>query len=354
MKIIFSGGGTLGPVVPLLAISEIYRSADPTAKFIWVGTKNGPERKLVEESGISFIQIGAGKWRRYFSFWNFLDVFKFVTAFFQSILILRRERPDLLISCGGYVSVPLHLAGRLMKIPEWVHQQDVQIGLANKLMFPLATKVTTALQETASQLNNAEWIGNPSRNLFADRIEARKKFNLPDNAPVIFALGGGTGSSSINQLVLSTLPQIDPTWQVIHLVGRDRPAEMARKASEVFKNYHVYDFFTEEMKDAYAAADVVLGRAGFSTLTELASLKKPAIIMPMFDTHQEDNANLFAKNGGIIMLGKGMNDGLKLSKILQELMSDEKERNELGQKLNELLPRARPEKIIKLVQQLTK
>lgn len=354
MKIIFSGGGTLGPVVPLLAIAQTVQKHEGQVEFLWIGTKTGPERKLVEENGIRYIPIWSGKWRRYFSILNLFDVFKFFVAFFQSLYILWREKPDLLVSAGGYVSVPLHAAGALLAIPEWVHQQDVQIGLANKLMFPFASKVTTALKETEDELKKfkAEWIGNPSRNLEADPKMARKKFGLPDGVPVFFALGGGTGSTSINQLVVSALPQLNPSWQVIHLVGKERSSELSVKAAEVFPNYHVYEFFTEEMKDAYASADVVLARAGFSTLTELAALKKPAVILPMFDTHQEDNAKYFAEKDGIVLLQRGMNNGLKLSQIFRELVESPEERKRLGEKLNQLLPSAKEEKLIEIINKI--
>lgn len=357
MKIILSGGGTLGPVMPLLAIAETYRAQYPDTKFIWVGTKNGPERAIVESYGIPFFTIGAGKWRRYVSLWNILDLFKIIISFFQSVYFLWREQPNLLISCGGYVSVPLHWAAGFLAMPAWVHQQDVRIGLANKCMFGLAKKITTALRETAANLpaRKTEWIGNPSRDLtVADATASRKKFGIPDGAPVIFALGGGTGSASINKLILDAVPHWPDNWHVIHLVGKERPRELQERAANVFDNYHVYQFFNEEMRDAYAAADVVIARAGFGTLTELAALAKPAIIMPMFDTHQEDNARLFAKHNGVILIEKGTNSGLKLAQIVKDLIEVPEKRAELGSKLHQILPRARPEKIIEIINNLTK
>ena len=234
MKIILSGGGTLGSVSPLLAIAETYREYDPTVSFLWVGTKNGPEKALVEEHNIPVITIGAGKWRRYLSLLNIADLFKLVTAFIQSIVILRNEKPDLLISAGGYVSVPLHMAGALLNIPSWVHQQDVKVGLANKLMVPFAKKVTTSLEVIVDKLpkHRTEWIGNPSRNLESgDPREIRKKFNIPEGETVIFVFGGGTGSNHLNQLILAAMPQLNPAWHVIHVVGRDRSGEPSEKTS---------------------------------------------------------------------------------------------------------------------------
>ena len=355
MKIIFSGGGTLGPVVPLLAVAEAFKKKYPQTQFVWVGTSSGPERQLIEESHIPFFVIGAGKWRRYFSFWNITDTFKIFIAFFQSLILLIIERPDIVISAGGFVSVPLHWAAAFLGIRSWVHQQDARIGLANKLMFPFATKVTTALASTAQALTkyHAEWIGNPSRDLSVQDVAAsRRRFGIPEGAPVLFALGGGTGSASLNKMILDALPHLPPDWHVIHLVGKERPSEMARHAAGLFPNYHAYDFFTDGMKDAYAVADIVIARAGFATLTELASLSCAAVILPMFDTHQEENARAFASHGGIIMLERDSAEGIKLAQILKDLMSDTARRKSLGKQLHVLLPRADQARIVSLLNQV--
>lgn len=346
----------MGPVSPLLAIAEAYRASDPSVNLLWVGTKDGPEKKLVEEYKIPFITIGHGKWRRYMSLLNIVDLFKLFIALIQSFVVLINEMPDLLISAGGYVSVPLHAAAAVLRIPSWVHQQDVRVGLANKLMFPFAVKITTALEETAAKLpqQKTEWIGNPSRNLIvSDRASASKKFNIPADVPVIFVFGGGTGSNHINQLILGALPQIDPTWQVIHVVGKERTKDPSQKAAEIFNNYHPYEFFTDEMKDAYSVADVVVARAGFGTLTELAALSKAALILPMIGTHQEENADYFARRGGIIRLEQTAS-GLKLARIIKDLIGSHEERKRLGDQLHTLLPQTKAKKIIEIISDLTK
>ncbi|MDO8626321.1 MAG: glycosyltransferase [Candidatus Magasanikbacteria bacterium] len=358
MKIILSGGGTLGPVVPLLAVREAVVQKYPDTKFIWVGTKNGPEREIVAAAGVPFVIIGAGKWRRYFSFWNILDLFKILIAWFQSLIIIWREKPDLLISAGGFVSVPLHFAGWFFGIPAWVHQQDAALGLANRLMFFSARQITTALRATADLIKNqnVEWLGNPCRNLAITPEEltvARAKFKIPAGSRVIFALGGGTGSASLNKLVLDAVSQWPASWHIIHLTGLERPAELTERAAAVFLNYHVYKFFTTEMASAYALSDVVIARAGFSTLTELAALSKASVILPMFDTHQEQNAQLFARHNGLVMIESGTDTGDKLAKIVENLMQKPLERERLGQKLHALLPQAPAERIVEIFEELT-
>ncbi len=319
----FSGGGTLGPVVPLLAIAEIYKKHNPQAEFFWVGTQNGPEKELIAQYNIPFFTIMSGKLRRYISLWNFFDIFKIFFGFLQSLFFLWQKKPDLLITAGGFVSVPLHFAAFTLGIPAWVHQQDVQVGLANKLMSYTATKITTALRDSQSYFSEdkTEWIGNPVRDLSVNNInESRKKFNIPEGVPVILAMGGGTGSNSINKLVIEALPAWPRDWHVIHLVGKERPRELQENATNVFPNYHVYQFLKTEMKDAYAVADVVIARAGFASITELAALGKASILLPMSLTHQEINAKLLSDNKAAIVMDERTDSGLKLDRIVVELI----------------------------------
>jgi UDP-N-acetylglucosamine--N-acetylmuramyl-(pentapeptide) pyrophosphoryl-undecaprenol N-acetylglucosamine transferase len=297
----------------------------------------------------------AGKWRRYFSWWNFFDVFKIIAAFFKSVIFIWQEKPDLLISGGGFVSVPLHWAGWILGVPGWIHQQDVEPGLANRLMASVAKKITTALREGADQFHSkkTEWLGNPSRDLSgADLMAARTRFSIPQNSPVIFALGGGTGSARLNEMILEALPAWPRDWHVIHLVGKERPSELQQRAVGVFSNYHVYKFFTTEMKDAYALADVVIARAGFATITELAALSKAAVLLPMAGTHQEKNVKMFADNKAVVALNEVNDNGLKLAQIVKDLINNQELRLRLGKRLNEVLPRATPKRIVEIVGEL--
>lgn len=355
MKILLSGGGTLGSVAPLLAIKEIYQAGHPDCRFIWVGTKEGPERELVEKYGIPFFAIPAGKIRRYFSLYNLVDLFKIVSAFFYSLVFLFRQKPDLAITAGGFVSAPLHFAAASLGIPAWVHQQDARAGLANRLMAPFAAAVTTVLRDSQKYFSEekTEWLGNPVRDLTVENPGiSRNKLNIPPDAPVIFALGGGTGSSALNKMVIEALPLLPENWHIIHLTGKERPREQSREAAEKTPNYHAYEFFNEEMKDAYACADIVVSRAGFATITELASLQKPAVVIPMPDTHQEDNARFFAENKAAVALSEKKDTGARLARVLQDLMANSEARRYLGQRLKTLLPPAKPERIVEIIDRL--
>lgn len=357
MRVLFSGGGTLGPVVPLIAIKETLLKAHPQAKFSWIGTAQGPEKSLVQAAGIDFYTIPSGKWRRYFSVQNFTDIFKIIAGFFKSLILLGKIKPTIVISCGGFVSVPVHWAASWMRIPAWVHQQDVQVGLANKLMFGSAAFVTTALKNTAGQLSayGARWIGNPCRNLAVTPQDLPKWyqfFGIPAGAFVVLVVGGGTGALALNNIVLSALPEIPPDWHIIHLLGNERPKEAALHAASVYKNYHIFTFLAHEMAGAYALANIVVARAGMGTLTELANLSKPAIIFPKSETHQEANANFFGEQGAVLVLDEKNDTGGKLGALIKQLINQPPDAIKMGARLHQLLPACPDEVITKLAEQI--
>ena len=356
LKVILSGGGTLGSVVPLLAIAEMVKEKYPEVKFVWVGTKMGPEMELVAEQKISFAAITSGKLRRYFSLWNFVDIVKIIAAFFQSLIILRREKPQLLISAGGFVSVPLHWAGAVLNIPQWIHQQDVVPGLSNQLMAPFANIITVALQKSLNDFPKRRtlWLGNPVRAaiLGAGKAQAMEHFKLKPDLPVVLATGGGTGSARVNQIIAESVQHLEGVCQIIHLVGRERPADMAEHAAELFADYHVYKFFTGEMKLAYAAADLIISRGGFGTLTDMAALHKAGIIIPKPD-HQEENVKFLAHENAIEILNEAMIDGLKLAQVIKDLVASPEKLTVLGNRLSAILPPAKKENVLGVFEQLT-
>lgn len=354
-KIIFSGGGTLGPVVPLLAVAEIIRKRYPQTEMVWVGTKDGPEKELVEKYNIRFTSITAGKLRRYFSLFNLVDLFKLKIGFFKALFFLHQEKPDLLITCGGFVSVPLHWAGAVLKIKSWVHQQDARVGLANKLMAPFADIVTVALRDNLKRFNQKKvtWLGNPVRaDIFlGDKARARQLFGLNTDLPVVFATGGGTGSLRVNQIMVEAAAHLKGICEVIHLSGKERPQKIVDYAAKIFDFYHHFQFFTHEMADAYAVADIVVSRAGFSTICEAAALNKPIILVPK-PGHQYENVKFLEAAGAAVFLDERVADGNQLAGVIKEILRDEIKKRQLADNLRQILPPAEENKILEIVSRL--
>ena len=165
MKLLFTGGGTLGSVMPLLAVLEELKLRDPGLDFLWVGTGKGPEKQIVETGGAHFKSIISTKLRRYFDARNFFAPFFIVLAFFQSFFLLRKERPSIVVSAGGFVGLPLIWAAWCQKIPILIHQEDAIPGLANRLAAPFAKKITVTFPKSADAYpkNKTAILGNPVR-----------------------------------------------------------------------------------------------------------------------------------------------------------------------------------------------
>lgn len=351
MKILFSGGGTLGPVTPLLAIKDVVFEKNRRSSFVWIGTVGGPERQMVEEHGLPFYSITAGKFRRYFSFLNIFDIVRIIVGFFQSIRILLKESPDMCVTAGGFVSVPVHVAAWLLGIPTWVHQQDVEVGLANKIMAPFARVITTSLEWITREFptKKTAWLGSPVRKeIFeGNKLRARKFFNLTSHLPVVLVLGGGTGSLKVNQLITEATPHLGSHAEIIHLSGKERPQESVVKTAELFPNYRVFQFLGSEMKDAYAVADIVVCRGGFGTLTEAAALGKPCIIIPK-PGHQVENVRFLERVNAAILVNELTADGLFVAKKIREILGNKDYAKSLAASMHHTLKTAESSDILEI------
>lgn len=345
MRIIFSGGGTIGSVSPLLAIYEGVKQQRPEAEFLWLATKNGPEKKLISSYGIKIKEISSGKLRRYLSLRNFFDPIFIFIGFIQSFFIILKFKPQIIISAGGFVAVPVVLAGALLKIPSIIHQQDVVPSLTNKLLAPLAKAVTVTFEKSLKDFSNKKTIltGNPVRAdvLSGDKQQGLNFFKLDPSQPVVLIFGGGTGAIKLNELVFASLDSLVSFCQVIHITGGKTEAVAEHK------NYRHYDFLTKEMSLAYAVADVVVSRAGMSVLTELVALRKPSIIIPMPGSHQELNATEFFKKNAIKVLHQQNLTPKNFSASIKHLLEDKVEQQNLSRNMAKVMHQDATQRIIK-------
>src|SRR3990167_6209862 len=310
MKILLSGGGTMGSVSPLLAVVDELRHREPNKhEFLWIGTEQGPEKEVVEDYEIPFMGISAGKFRRYLSVENFFDVFRFFKGSRQAKKILREFQPAVVLTAGSYVSVPVAKAAARLRIPYVVHQQDVLVGLANKIMAKKASRITVSLQDSLKNFPKEKTVltGNPLRSemLGGDRSLAKKIFGFSEDIATLLVMGGGTGALVLNEWVVLSLVELTKKYQILHIAGKGKevPAEKIPSLPPFQKQrYKQYGFLTEEIKHAYAVADLVVCRASFSSITELAHLGKPAILIPIPDSHQVDNAIWLKRNNSAFVL----------------------------------------------------
>ncbi len=323
MKILFTGGGTLGPVTPLLAVAEAWKQHDPAVEFVWVGTPSGPERETIEKAGIRFLSLPVARLTRYPSMeWVFLPV-NLIRAVRGAWSILKFEKPDLIASAGGYTSVPVVIAARIMRIPSWIHQSDVRPILSNKLMAPFATWITVAFAETASAFpkNKTSVVGNPVRSslLTVDRETAMRRFELDLTRQTVLIFGGGGGASWLNEMMAVIGVDLVKDVNVIHLTGKGK---LSLKLIEMKGNYFAGEFLTDRMPSAYAAADLVICRAGTGTISELAALRKAAIIIPLPNSPQEDNARVLSDANAALVLQQNATTPQELLEAIRVLVRD--------------------------------
>ncbi len=311
-----------------------------------MGTHAGPERKIVEKTGIEFKAIASGKLRRYFDLRNILDLIKINLGFWQAFFTILKFKPDVILSAGGFVSVPVALAGWLLYVPVIIHQQDVHPGLANKLMAPFSTKITVALDISLKNFSKKKTVlvGNPIRQGLRNKEYglSNKKLEFNNNLPILLVTGGGTGALAINKLIWESLDELTKFCNIIHLTGKNK-----NNNKIINNNYKNFEFLKNEMFDAINTANLVISRAGMSSLTELAYLKKPVIIIPIPNSHQEDNAKYFANKKSCIYLEQKKLTSIKLVQEVKNLLYNKNKQKELSENINKIFIDSSGEKIIK-------
>lgn len=298
-KIVLTGGGTAGHVTPNLALLPSLRERGYEIHYI--GSYQGIEKKLIENAGISYDGISSGKLRRYLDIKNLSDPFRVLKGYTEALRLLKKYRPDVVFSKGGFVTVPVVMAARHYKIPVIVHESDMTPGLANKLCFSSAVKICCNFPETLAYLpkDKAILTGSPIRRelLDGDRLTGLQYTGLSANRPVLLVIGGSLGSITVNNTVRSLLPQLLPTYQIIHVCGKGNLSE----ALIGKPGYVQYEYVDAPLRHLFAAADLVISRAGANSICEILALRKPNILIPLSAAvsrgDQILNAKSFARQG---------------------------------------------------------
>ena len=363
VRILVTGGGTGGHVIPAISviqtITALAHGATWHPVFLYVGSEHGVEKRLVKELGIDFVGVQSGKLRRsftlrgYFTRQNLTDIFRIPLGIFQSLRAVWGFRPAAVLSTGGYVSVPPVIAAWLLRVPVMTHEQTVQIGLANRLVARFATRIALTFEGAAEELpaqvrRRAFVTGNPVRDIIfqgdRDRAVERFGFSHDDDAlPTIYVTGGAQGARIINRAVESVLPELLDTCRIIHQCGRQRDtdeqdydrllAAAAKLSPELRRRYFVLPFVEDEIADIYALVDLVLGRSGAGTVTEVCALGKPAVYVPLVPTggdEQTRNAQRSAALGAAVIIPNAELDGARLRRELQELFRDRDRLKDMG------------------------
>lgn len=348
-KIILTGGGTAGHVTPNLALLPKLREMNFEIRYI--GTKNGMEKQLANDAGLYYYGISSGKLRRYFDIKNFTDPFRIIKGYFDARSIMKKYRPDVVFSKGGFVTVPVVMAAHAYKIPVISHESDMTPGLANRLAMPFVKKICYSFPETEKFLKNkGVYTGSPLRSeLFSgNRITALDICGFTANKPVLLVTGGSLGAAAVNDAVRNALPDLLEDFQVAHLCGKGKLDESMNK----IPGYAQFEYIKDEMKDMFAMADIIISRAGANSIFEIRALKKPNILIPLTSKagrgDQLQNAKSFERQGFSVMLDQDNLSNELLVSTVRQVYADRAKYIDAMDKSN---PRGGVEKICNIIRE---
>lgn len=311
MKVVIIGGH----ITPALATMDALKELHQDTQFFFIGRKNtlegdsaiSAEYKLVTERKIPFYPLTTGRLQRTFTKYTLYSLLKIPVGFFQSYQYLRKLKPDVVVSFGGYLAVPVALVARMMRIPVVIHEQTLVPGLANKIIARVSSLVAVSFEESRQYYPYAHTIvvGNPIREVI---FQAEERFKVADHSrPVLYVTGGNQGAHSLNEFIFSLLPEILNLYTVIHQTGNSEVYKDYEKAQNMLQSltdglkrrYYPFTYIGPEMiGDVYKETDIIVGRSGMNTLCEIIALGKRGLLIPIPNhKEQEYNARYFKKMG---------------------------------------------------------
>lgn len=324
-KVIMTGGGTAGHVIPNLALIPELKKLD--YEIVYIGSKDGIEKKLIEKNNIKYYGIETGKLRRYFDIKNFKDPFKVFKGISEASKIIKNEKPDVIFSKGGFVSVPVVIGGKLNGISVIAHESDITPGLANKIAQPFCKKICLTFPEAISSIKKGKGIitGTPIRKELREgsKLIGKNLCKFPEGKKVLMVIGGSQGSKAINTIIQSNIKDLLKNYNIIHLCGK---GNIDKRLTDI-EGYKQFEYVDEELPHLMNYADFFISRAGANTIFELLYLSKPNILIPLSKKASRGdqilNAESFKKQGfSMVIEEESLNYDI-LEKSLAQLLQKE-------------------------------
>ena len=363
VDVVIAGGGTGGHTSPGLAVAALLRERSRTCA--WIGSRSGIEAQRVPQSGIPYVAISTGKLRRYWAWQNVADLLVNVPAGTLSVLrILRTLRPRVVFGTGGFVALPVVFGAALLRVPVVLHEQTAIPGLANRIGARFARRIAVTFPDRAGRLPAARVVvtGNPLRPELraGSRSSAIARFQLDPAVPLVYVTGGAQGAHRINRVVGDALASLAEQAQLIHQCG-DNPATGDRQWLEdrraalppaLARRYTVAPYIGAELAGIYAAAALVVARAGAGTVNECCQLGVPALYVPLPGTRgdeQTENARIVERVGGAVVLPQSMLTTERLVREVRALLADPAGLKQMGEHARTLAVPDAAERIVALL-----
>ena len=314
MKIIFTGGGTAGHISLNLALIPYF--IEKGYEVHYIGSKSGMEKDLLKSyENVYYYEVSTGRLRRYFSLENFKEPFRVLKGIIEAKKIIKKIKPNIVFSKGGFVSFPVVVGAYLNGVPVIIHESDLSTGLANKLSFPFCKKVLLTFKRDKYK-NKEKYVGAIVREeLTQGNRERGKKFcHISNDRPTILVMGGSSGAKSINEAIWNNIDNLLKNYNVVHICGKDSINKNINK-----ENYIQFEFVKEELRDLFAISDMVISRAGANSIFEFLKVKLPMLLIPLPLSQsrgdQIENAKYFQSKGYCIILNDEDINNLFLEKI---------------------------------------
>jgi UDP-N-acetylglucosamine--N-acetylmuramyl-(pentapeptide) pyrophosphoryl-undecaprenol N-acetylglucosamine transferase len=336
--------------MPNIALIEALQKQSSDVSILYLGSRNGMEKKLVQPLGVKYRGILCGKLRRYFS-WKNIDLLLFPIGVIQSFFYLLSFRPHFIFCKGGYVSLPVTIGAWFARVPVILHESDVVPGLANKIGSKFARTICVSFAESEKYFDKKQVVftGNPVREkvFHGDVHEAKKITGFHHSLAVLLVLGGSLGAESVNRIIFDNFAHILKRFQVIHICGKGKMKQtddlqklLGESGKDLLNNYRAFEFVRDELPHFYALADVVITRAGANTLAEISELQKPALVVPLGSAasrgDQIVNAEVFARSHNAVVLSENEMSPEKFFSAIDELV---KKAQTLKEKLHHAVQR---------------
>ncbi|SDG95132.1 UDP-N-acetylglucosamine-N-acetylmuramylpentapeptide N-acetylglucosamine transferase [Alteribacillus persepolensis] len=361
MRVIVTGGGTGGHIYPALALVKTIKQMNPHSEFLYIGTKNGLEKDIVPRAGIPFQTITISGFRRKLSLQNVKTVWRFLRGTKKAKRVIKEFGADVVVGTGGYVAGPVVYAAAKLGVPSIIHEQNSVPGLTNKFLSRYVDKVAVSFQDSAVYFpkEKVRYTGNPrasevtrstSRNPLPD-------FGLHSNKKTVVIVGGSRGARPINEAFLASLPRVEnKKWQYLYVTGTvhyDKVIEEVKKAGS--PNNVVIEPFLHDMPAVLSYADLLVTRAGATTLAEITALGLPSILIPspyVTNNHQEKNAAALADGGAAIVRKESEFNADVLLEDIDHVLTDEKRWQHMHQAALQLAAPNAAENIYQLMEEL--
>ncbi|MCX5812764.1 MAG: undecaprenyldiphospho-muramoylpentapeptide beta-N-acetylglucosaminyltransferase [Proteobacteria bacterium] len=352
MKLIISAGGTGGHIFPGIAVAETFVAQGQDNQVAFIGTTYGLESKIIPQYGFRLLFVEARQFLGRSAVYKIATLFYILKGICTCMRVIKREKPDAILGMGGFTSVPVIFAGAILGVPVFLHEQNAEPGLANKVLSKYAKATFVSFEESSQLLKskNVYYTGNPVRKAVKVPREIKN-----DETFGIFVFGGSRGAKSINESVLSLLPYMEGYKNAIiyHQTGAEDYTRLKEAYEKTEIGHEVFPF-TDNMAHYYNRSDVVISRAGASTIFELAYFRKAAILIPYpfsAGQHQWKNASHVENAGGGYIIGNDEATGERLHGVIKHLMNEPVLLKQMGENIGRLYVDDAQDRIIAKMQE---